>query len=114
MNNDYGYDWWPKVPSETGAVDYTHISTFELMQQGVIKGYFNWGMNPCHSAPNAGNVRRSMANLDWLVVADQVITESASFWNAPDMNPSEIDTTVYYLPCALIYEKPGIILNSSR
>ena len=58
------------------------------MQQGVIKGYFNWGMNPCHSAPNGGNVRRSMANLDWLVVADQVITESASFWNAPDMNPS--------------------------
>lgn len=114
VDNDYGYDWWPKVPSETGAVDYTHISTFELMQQGVIKGYFNWGMNPCHSAPNAGNVRRSMANLDWLVVADQVITESASFWNAPDMNPSEIDTTVYYLPCALIYEKPGIILNSSR
>ena len=79
VDNDYGYDWWPKVPSETGAVDYTHISTFELMQQGVIKGYFNWGMNPCHSAPNAGNVRRSMANLDWLVVADQVITESASF-----------------------------------
>lgn len=114
VDNDYGYDWWPKVPSETGAVDYTHISTFELMQQGVIKGYFNWGMNLCHSAPNAGNVRRSMANLDWLVVADQVITESASFWNAPDMNPSEIDTTVYYLPCALIYEKPGIILNSGR
>ena len=30
------------------------------------------------------------------------------------MNPSEIDTTVFYLPCALIYEKPGIILNSGR
>ena len=30
------------------------------MKQGVIKGYFNWGMNPCHSAPNAGNVRRSI------------------------------------------------------
>ena len=114
VDNDYGYDWWPKVPSKTGDVDYTHISTFELMQQGVIKGYFNWGMNPCHSAPNAGNVRRSMANLDWLVVADQVITESASFWKAPDMNAGEIDTTVYYLPCALIYEKPGIILNSGR
>lgn len=114
VDNDYGYDWWPKVPSKKGDVDYTHISTFELMQQGVIKGYFNWGMNPCHSAPNAGNVRRSMANLDWLVVADQVITESASFWKAPDMNAEEIDTTVYYLPCALIYEKPGIILNSGR
>lgn len=111
VENDYGYDWWPKVPA---SPDYTIISTFELMSQGVIKGYFNWGMNPCHSAPNAGNVRRSMANLDWLVVADQIVTESASFWKAPDMNPEEIDTTVYFLPCALIYEKPGTILNSGR
>lgn len=114
VDNDYGYDWWPKVPSQKTDQDYTHISTFELMSQGVIKGYFNWGMNPCHSAPNASNVRRSMANLDWLVVADQVATESATFWKAPDMNPAEIDTTVYFLPCALIYEKPGVILNSGR
>ncbi len=114
VENDYGYDWWPKVPSGTGAQDYTHISTFELMKEGVIKGYFNWGMNPCHSAPNASNVRRAMANLDWLVVADQVATESATFWKAPDMSPEEIDTTVYFLPCALIYEKPGIIANSGR
>ena len=114
VENDYGSDWWPKVPSETGAVDYTHISTFELMQQGVIKGYFNWGMNPCHSGPNAGNIRRSMANLDWLVVADQVLTEAAEFWRGPGMDPSKVNTTVYYLPCALIYEKPGTILNSGR
>nr|WP_302392604.1 molybdopterin-dependent oxidoreductase [Eggerthella sinensis] len=111
VENDYGYDWWPKVPKKP---DYTIISSFELMNQGVIKGYFNWGMNPCHSAPNASNVRRSMANLDWLVVADWVITESASFWNAPDMNPAEVNTTVYFLPAALIYEKPGIIVNSGR
>lgn len=114
VDNDYGYDWWPKVPTHPGAQDYTQISTFELMDQGVIKGYFNWGMNPCHSAPNAGFVRRSMAKLDWLVVADQVATESATFWKAPDMDPSQIDTTVYFLPCALIYEKPGVILNSGR
>ncbi len=111
VENDYGYDWWPKVPT---SPDFTMMSTFELMDQGVIKGYFNWGMNPCHSAPNAGFVRRSMAKLDWLVVADQVATESATFWKAPDMNPEEIDTTVYFLPCALIYEKPGIIANSGR
>ncbi len=114
VDNDYGYDWLPKVPSETGAQDYTHISTFELMNQGVIKGYFNWGMNPCHSAPNAGNARRSMANLDWLVVVDQVPTEAATFWKAPDMTPADVQTEVYYLPCALIYEKPGTILNSGR
>lgn len=111
VENDYGYDWWPKVPSSS---DFTMVSTFELMDQGVIKGYFNWGMNPCHSAPNAGFARRSMAKLDWLVVADQVATESATFWKAPDMDPEKIDTTVYFLPCALIYEKPGIIANSGR
>ena len=110
VDNDYGYDWWPKVPSN----DVSHVSTFELMSQGVIKGYFNWGMNPCHSAPNAGNVRRSMANLDWLVVVDQVETEASTFWKGPDMTPEEIDTEVYFLPCALIYEKPGTIANSGR
>ena len=116
VENDYGYDWWPKVPSHADAEikDWTHISTFELMQQGVIKGYFNWGMNPCHSGPNAGNIRRSMANLDWLVVADQVLTEAAEFWRGPGMDPAKVNTTVYYLPCALIYEKPGTILNSGR
>lgn len=109
--NDYGYDWWPKIPKKP---DYTLMSTFELMEQGAIKGYFNWGMNPCHSAPNASSVRRSMAKLDWLVVADWVITESASFWKAPDMNAAEVDTTVFFLPAALIFEKPGIIANSGR
>lgn len=111
VENDYGYDWWPKVPT---SPDFTIMSTFELMDQEVIKGYFNWGMNPCHSAPNAGFVRRSMAKLDWLVVADQVLTESATFWKAPDMDPASINTSVYFLPCALIYEKPGTIANSGR
>lgn len=113
VENDYGYDWWPKVPSHDGS-DWTELSSFEKMKEGTMKGYYAWGMNPCHSAPNSGNVRRSMANLDWLVVADQVITETADFWDAPDMDASTIPTTVFFLPCALIYEKPGTILNSGR
>ena len=111
VENDYGYDWWPKVPAEP---DFTMMSTFELMEQGVIKGYFNWGMNPAHSAPNATNVRKGLSNIEWMVVADWGITESASFWKAPDMPTEEIQTEVYYLPAALIYEKPGLILNSGR
>lgn len=111
FENDYGYDWWPKVPA---SPDYTMMSTFELMSQESIKGYFNWGMNPAASAPNAKFAREAMAKLDWLVAVDQVHTESATFWKAPDMNPKEIQTEVYYLPCALIYEKPGTILNSGR
>ena len=113
VENDYGYDWWPKPPTHDGS-DWTELSSFEKMKEGTIKGYFAWGMNPCHSAPNSGNVRRSMANLDWNVVIDQVITETASFWDAPDMDATTIGTTCYFLPCALIYEKPGTILNSGR
>lgn len=111
FENDYGYDWWPKVPA---SPDYTMMSTFELMSQESIKGYFNWGMNPAASAPNAKFAREAMAKLEWLVAVDQVHTESATFWKAPDMNPKEIQTEVYYLPCALIYEKLGTILNSGR
>lgn len=111
IDNDYGYDWWPKVPKKP---DYTLIGSFELMNQGIIKGYFNWGMNPCHSAPNASNVRSAMAKLDWLVVADCVLTESATFWKGPGMDPGAVGTTVYYLPAALVYEKSGSIANSGR
>ena len=56
-----------------------------------------------------------MGNLDWLVVADWVehgvrlLLEGAGHERRP-----HIDTTVYFLPAALIYEKPGIILNSGR
>ena len=113
VENDYGYDWWPKVPSHDGS-DWSEMSSFEKMFEGTMKGYYAWGMNPCHSAPNSGNVRRAMANLDWAVIVAQVITETASFWEAPDMDAKSIGTTCYFLPCALIYEKPGTILNSGR
>ena len=109
--NDYGYDWWPKTPK---SPDYSIIGSFELMNQGVIKGYFAWGMNPCHCGPNADNVAAGFGKLDWLVVADWVETETATFWKAPGIDPAAINTTVYYLPAALIFEKAGSLVNSGR
>ena len=109
--NDYGYDWLPKLGSNR---DFTTVSTFEHMDEGIIKGYFAWGQNPAHSTPNAGFARQAMAKLDWLVAADWVETETAAFWKAPDLDASEIQTECYFLPAALIYEKPGTILNSGR
>lgn len=106
VENDYGYDWWPKVPSHDGS-DWSEMSSFEKMKEGTMKGYYAWGMNPCHSAPNSGNVRRSMANCDWVVVVDQVITETASFWDAPDMNAEEIGTTCYFRLALLFMKSPG-------
>ncbi len=112
LENDYGYDWLPKIP-ENGA-DYTTIGTFELMDQGIMKGYFAWGQNPAASDPNTKFIRNAMCNLDWLVAADWTETATAAFWRAPDMDPESIQTECYILPAALIYEKSGTILNSGR
>lgn len=109
--NDYCYDLMPKVG---GKIDYSTISTFEHMDTGLIKGYWLWGQNPLHSTPNSSFALKAMSKLEWLVCTDWVETESATFWKAPGMKPEEIDTTVYMLPAALIYEKDGTIANSGR
>lgn len=111
VENDYGYDWWPKPPAET---DFTIIDSFELMRKHVIQGYFAWGMNPAHSAPNASNVLKGLNSLDWMVCVDWKPTETGTAWKAPGVDSSKVDTTVYFLPAALIYEKHGVILNSGR
>ena len=111
-DNDYGYDWLPKIP-ENGD-DFTTMGTFHRMDEGTMKGYFAWGQNPVHSDPNAKFSRNAMCKLDWLVVADWFETETATFWKAPDMDASKIDTECYFLPAALIFEKSGTILNSGR
>ena len=114
VDNDYCYDLLPKVSPKKSYGDYATITTFNDMRDDKTKGYFCWGMNPAHSTPNAKHARKAMAKLDWLVVADWFLTETATFWEAPDMNPEEIGTEVYFLPAALIYEKTGSINNSGR
>lgn len=114
VENDYCYDLWPKVSPKLSYGDYSTMMTFNDMRDDKIKGYFVWGMNPCHSTPNAKHARNSMAKLDWLVCADWFMTETATFWEAPDMDASKINTEVFFLPVALIYEKTGSINNSGR
>ena len=109
--NDYCYDLWPKRSIKHND---STIPTFHYMMQGQCKGYLVWGMNPAHCEPNAKFARNALAKLDWMVVADWFPTETATFWQAPDMDPSKIKTTVYMLPAALIYEKEGSINNSNR
>lgn len=111
VENDFGYDWLPKVGKD---LDFTTISTFQHMDNGTMEGYFLWGMNPANSTANTKFARQAMSKLKWLVVADWVETESACFWKAPDLDASTIDTEVYFLPAALIYEKMGSIVNSGR
>lgn len=109
--NDYGYDWLPKVEN---PANWTIIRTFEHMEADEMKGYFVLGQNPAHSAGNSMSVRKSMAHLDWLVCVDHEITETATFWKGPGMDPSQVDTECYFLPAASVFEKPGTLINSGR
>ena len=111
LQNDYGYDWLPKLGSDN---DVTTMSTFELMNTGFIKGYFLWGQNPAQSTANTKFAREAMSKLDWMVAIDIVETETASFWRAPDLDPATIDTEVFLLPAALPFEKAGTVVNSGR
>ena len=112
VENDYGYDWMPKLPHEYR--DASMIPTWNRMRDGKVKGYFVWGMNPAHFAPNASNARRGLAKLDWMVVSDIVPTETSDFWKEPGFDVKSCKTEIYRLPAALIYERPGSIVNSGR
>jgi formate dehydrogenase major subunit len=106
--NDYGYDALPKM---TG--DHSHLPTFVEMSEGKIKGMILTGQNPATSI-NAGFQRKAMAKLEWLVVNDYYETESAAFWKAPDAEPSQIATEVFFLPAAHVAEKDGTMTQTQR
>ena len=64
--------------------------------------------------------RLGMANLDWLVVRDLAMIESATFWkDSPEIATGElvtedIGTEVFFLPAASHVEKAGSFTNTQR
>jgi formate dehydrogenase major subunit len=109
--NDFAYDWLPKLNPGT---NYSHISLFEAMGRGDIKGLFCWGQNPAVGGPNVYAERKALHNLDWLVSVDLWETETCAFWQEPGVDPASIKTEVFVLPAACSYEKEGTVSNSGR
>ena len=95
--NDYGFEWLPRM---TG--DHSQLPTFTKMAKGEVKGLFLMGQNPAAGAPNARLNREALRKLDWLVVRDFFLLESATFWKeGPEpVDPSTIGTEVFFLPAA--------------
>jgi formate dehydrogenase major subunit len=109
--NDYGYDWLPKRAS---ADAYSHQHMFVDMYAGKIKGFLSCGQNPAVGGPNAKLARAAMQRLDWLVVTDIFITETAEVWKAPGVNPRDVKTEVFFFPMAPAAEKDGSLTNTMR
>lgn len=121
--NDFAYDY---VPKRDEKKNYSHIALFEAMYNKEIDGMFIMGSNPVVGGPNANKEQAAMCNLKWLVSVDLWVNESAEFWtyeawkrpvknpDVPVIEPKDIDTEVFFLPAAAVYEKEGTAANTGR
>ena len=113
--NDYGFDWLPRV---TG--DHSHFGYWLDMQDGKMEGLFVMGQNPAVGASNGRLERSALSKLKWLVVRDMVEIETASFWlDSPEVQRGELDpkkvaTEVFLFPAAGTAEKEGTFTNTQR
>ncbi len=108
---DKAYELHPKVKK---GKNYTHISLFEDMYAGIIKGLIVWGQNPAVAGPNSNLECAAMDKLEWMVASDLWETETMNFWRRPGAEPKDIQTEVWVLPAASSVEKSGSISNSGR
>jgi formate dehydrogenase major subunit len=114
-DNDFCFGYLPRL---TGS-----HSTYETVMaqiDGTCKGYFIWGENPAVGSANAKMQRLGMANLDWLIVRDFSLIESATWWkDGPEIESGElrtedIATEVFFFPAAAHTEKNGSFTNTQR
>ncbi|KOV92974.1 formate dehydrogenase [Streptomyces sp. NRRL B-3648] len=113
--NDFCLDYLPRL---TGS--HSTYETTMAQLEGTCKGYFLIGENPAVGNANSKLMRLGMANLDWLVVRDFSLIESATWWkDGPEIETGElrtedIGTEVFFLPAAAHTEKDGSFTNTQR
>ena len=113
-DNDFGYRWHPKIIG-----DHSHLPMFVAMNDGRVKGMYCVGQNPATSL-NAKLERAGLRKLQWLVVKDNWLHETAMFWKtAPEVRSGEVATTdiateVFFFPSSQVAEYDGSFTNTQR
>ncbi len=113
--NDFCFDHLPRL---TG--DHSSFQTVMAQAKGEVPGYFVVGENPAIGTANARMQRQGLATLDWLVVRDLNMIETATFWKdgpeiaTGEMRTEDIGTEVFFLPAAAHSEKDGTFTNTQR
>lgn len=108
--NDFAYDYMPKLKSQA----YSHYDIFQAALEGVVKGLFVFGQNPAVGSANVTKIHQALAKLDWMVVSDMFMHDTAEFWQLPGMKPEDVKTEVFFLPAAGPVEKEGSFTNTHR
>jgi formate dehydrogenase major subunit len=115
QDNDFCYSYLPRLSGSHSTFD-----TVLAQLDGVCNGYLLLGQNPAVGSANARMQRLGLANLDWLVVRDFSLTESATWWqNGPEietreMRTEDLKTEVFFLPAAAHTEKDGSFTSTQR
>ena len=115
VENDFGYDWVPKITSNHSFFEYLYD-----MADGKMEGMFMMGQNPAVAAANSRFERASLSKLKWLVVREMVEIEAATFWrDSPEIERDElraedIETEVFLFPAAGHAEKEGAFTQTQR
>jgi formate dehydrogenase major subunit len=113
--NDFCFARLPKIDG-----DHSNYATMLRMLDDEVKGFFVVGENPAVGSANGKLQRLAMAHLDWLVVRDTNMIETATFWcDSPEietgeLSPEEIGTEVFFMPAAAHTEKDGTFTNTQR
>jgi formate dehydrogenase major subunit len=114
-DNDWCYDHLPRLTGDHG----TYRTVLDMID-GKVKGYFLLGQNPAVGSAHGKAQRLGMANLDWLVVRDLFLVESATFWKdgpeiaTGEMSAAECGTEVFFMPAASHVEKEGTFTQTQR
>jgi formate dehydrogenase major subunit len=113
--NGFCFDYLPRLTGDHS----TYVTVLEQLN-GTCRGYFLFGQNPAVGSANARMQRLGLANLDWLVVRDMTMIESATWWQdgpeieTGEMRTEDIKTEVFFLPAAAHTEKAGSFTNTQR
>ena len=113
--NDFCFGHLPRLTGDHG----TYRTTMDMVD-GLVHGYFLLGQNPAVGSSHGRMQRLAMANLDWLVVRDLAMIESATFWkDSPEVETGEIvpakcRTEVFFFPAAAHTEKEGTFTQTQR
>jgi formate dehydrogenase major subunit len=114
-DNDFCFDYLPRL---TGS--HSTYETVMAQLDGLCKGYFLMGENPAVGSANTKMQRLAMSKLDWMVVRDFSLIESATWWkDGPEIESGElrtedIGTEVFFFPATAHTEKDGSFTNTNR
>ncbi|HEX6940512.1 MAG TPA: formate dehydrogenase subunit alpha [Longimicrobiales bacterium] len=90
--------WGVPLDPRTGL---TVVEIMDAAHDGRIRGMYIMGENPAMSDPDIRHVREALSRLEWLVVQEIFLTETASFADV-------------ILPASAFPEKTGTFTNTDR